>query len=129
VFRSRKAPNYDLTCFLCQQCAEKSLKACLQEAGLSIRRTHDLVLLLELLLPVYASLGLLRPAATILKEYAIEFRYPGKHADRVRATQALLHCDLIREAIARELRVTSPIRTKKLKRKSRSSAKGRKAKK
>ncbi len=50
--RARNSPNYDAACFHAQQCAEKYLKARLQEAGQYIPRTHDLVVLLNLLLPV-----------------------------------------------------------------------------
>ncbi len=32
--RARKDPNYDAACFHAQQCAEKYLKACLQEEDL-----------------------------------------------------------------------------------------------
>jgi HEPN domain-containing protein len=35
-------PNYDAVCFHTQQCAEKYLKAFLQEADITFRRTHDL---------------------------------------------------------------------------------------
>jgi len=41
--RVRDHPNYDLVCFLSQQCAEKYLKARLVEAGISFPKTHDLV--------------------------------------------------------------------------------------
>jgi HEPN domain-containing protein len=53
--RARKAPNYDAACFHAQQCAEKYLKARLQEASIPIPNTHDLVALLNLLLPVEPS--------------------------------------------------------------------------
>ena len=51
-------PNYDAVCFHAQQCAEKYLKAFLQEANVSFPRTHDLVDLLSLTLsnePTWAS--------------------------------------------------------------------------
>ena len=51
--RARKAPNYDGVCFHAQQCAEKYLKALLVEADLPFLRTHDLVVLLDQLLPLY----------------------------------------------------------------------------
>jgi HEPN domain-containing protein len=38
--------------FHAQQCVEKYFKARLEEAGLNVPRTHDLVALLQLLLPV-----------------------------------------------------------------------------
>ncbi len=39
-------PNYDAVCFHAQQCAEKYLKAQLQESGIRFGKTHDLTLLL-----------------------------------------------------------------------------------
>ena len=45
--RARKAPNYDAACFHAQQCAEKYLKALLQEANMPSGRTHNLIALLE----------------------------------------------------------------------------------
>jgi HEPN domain-containing protein len=50
--RARKLPNYDSACFHAQQCAEKYLKARLQEASFGFPLTHDLEVLLRLLLPL-----------------------------------------------------------------------------
>ena len=50
--RARKKPNYDAVCFHSQQCAEKYLKARLQEAEVVFGRTHDLLALLDLTLRV-----------------------------------------------------------------------------
>jgi len=50
--RRKKVPLHDATCFHCQQCAEKYLKARIEEQGLRIPKTHDLDALLTLLLPV-----------------------------------------------------------------------------
>jgi HEPN domain-containing protein len=50
--RVRKDPNYDGVCFHCQQSVEKYLKARLIEAGLSFARTHDLLVLHQLVLQV-----------------------------------------------------------------------------
>ncbi len=36
-------PNYDAVCFHAQQCAEKYLKALLQETQRPINRTHNLI--------------------------------------------------------------------------------------
>jgi HEPN domain-containing protein len=51
-YRARKYPNYDSTCFHAQQCAEKYLKARLDEAGHVFSKTHDLSLLLRLVLQI-----------------------------------------------------------------------------
>ena len=58
--RARKVPNYDAACFHAQQCAEKYLKARLQEEGIAFSRTHDLATLLDLLLPVEPSWAVMR---------------------------------------------------------------------
>jgi HEPN domain-containing protein len=42
-YRARKHPSYDATVFHAQQCAEKYLKARLEEAGIAFSRTHDLL--------------------------------------------------------------------------------------
>jgi HEPN domain-containing protein len=44
--RARKSPNFDSATFHAQQCAEKYLKARLQEAGVNFPHTHDLESLL-----------------------------------------------------------------------------------
>jgi HEPN domain-containing protein len=45
-YRARQRPNYDASCFHAQQCAEKYLKARLEEAGIAFGRTHNLTSLL-----------------------------------------------------------------------------------
>lgn len=48
--RARKNPGYDSACLHAQQCAEKYLKARLQEANIAFTKTHDLVKLLNMVL-------------------------------------------------------------------------------
>jgi HEPN domain-containing protein len=52
LIRARRKPNYDATCFHAQQCAEKYLKARLEEAGVVSGKTHDLSRLLSLVVRV-----------------------------------------------------------------------------
>ena len=73
--QARKAPNYDAACFHAQQCIEKYLKARLQEAEIHFGRTHDLVALLHLLLPVEPSWEPLRPNLHTLTTFAVGVRY------------------------------------------------------
>jgi len=47
-FRARKNPYYDGVCFHAQQCAEKYLKAFLQEHDQDIPKIHKLLDLLKL---------------------------------------------------------------------------------
>jgi HEPN domain-containing protein len=76
---------YDGVCFHCQQAAEKYLKALLQEAGLPIPRTHSLLTLQTLLLPLHPSLKSLRRGLNFLTRFAVEFRYPGHSATKRQA--------------------------------------------
>ena len=52
LVRRRRVPAWNATCFHCQQCAEKYLKARLQEANIPFPKTHSLVALLGLVLAV-----------------------------------------------------------------------------
>ena len=94
--RARTHPNYDAACFHAQQCAEKYLKACLQEAGIASGKTHDLVALIDLVAPGSA-LKALRPTLQALTAYAVTFRYPGCSADKQLAKEALRDCRQVRE--------------------------------
>ncbi len=96
--RARKSPNYDGVCFHAQQCAEKYLKALLIEADLPFLRTHDLVILLEQLLPLYPLWEVYRGDLAYLSEFAVSFRYPGESADRESALDARRRCRIFRHA-------------------------------
>ncbi len=97
--RARKSPNYDAACFHAQQCAEKYLKARLQEETTAFPRTHSLVALLDLLLPLEPTWELLRANLATLTSSAVEIRYPGEVAERVDAKEALRICQDIRERV------------------------------
>lgn len=84
-FRARQAPNFDGACYHSQQCAEKYLKAMLQEVVIAFPMTHDLEDLLGLLLPVEPNRQVLRPALQRLTYYAVVHRYPGRTATKVEA--------------------------------------------
>ena len=60
-----------------QQAVEKYLKGLLNERGQTVPRTHDLLDLVDLLLPSDQSLKALRSPAGRLTTYAVVFRYPG----------------------------------------------------
>ena len=82
--------------FHCQQCVEKYLKARLEEGGLNAPKTHDLVVLLQLVLPVEPLWASFAPALRRLNDYAVKFRYPGHVATRAEAKEALRVCRSIR---------------------------------
>ncbi len=75
--RARKSPNYDAVCFHAQQCAEKYLKAVLQENGKRIPKIHFLLELLAMILNFDGSYEFLKTDLEVLEEYAVRFRYPG----------------------------------------------------
>ncbi|OGP84972.1 MAG: hypothetical protein A2Z08_07915 [Deltaproteobacteria bacterium RBG_16_54_11] len=66
----------DTVCFHCQQAAEKLLKAYLIGNGLVPPLTHDLLLVLEQILPLNKEAEKLRDPLAILMPYAVEIRYP-----------------------------------------------------
>lgn len=102
-WRARKNPNYDVVCFLAQQCVEKYLKARLQVAGIDFERTHKLVRLLDGVLPVEPLWMWMRDSLAVLSEYAVVFRYPGECADKDVAADARKMCKEIRTAVRTSL--------------------------
>lgn len=103
--RARKHPNYDSACFHSQQCAEKYLKARLQEGGAPFKKTHDLVNLLNLVLPFEPAWNLLRPDLIILTAFAVDYRYPGTAATKSEAQDAVKRCRNVRTAVRRAFRL------------------------
>jgi len=95
-WRARKAPNYDAACFHAQQCAEKYLKALLQENGIAFGKTHDLVALYRLLLPADPSWATMHDDLDKLTAYAVDFRYPGAYATKENARDAVAICRAVR---------------------------------
>ena len=94
-YRARKSPNYDAACFHAQQCAEKYLKALLQEENIAFDKTHDLVKLLSLL-PTMIGLAALRGNLAMLSAAAVEYRYPGECAIRETAKESIATCESVR---------------------------------
>lgn len=96
-------PNYDATCFHAQQCIEKYLKARLQESGVAFGKTHDLSLLLDLILPVEPTWNVLRSELQALTVFAVAYRYPDDSADMDEAHEAMDSCRKIRQTIRKAL--------------------------
>jgi len=99
--RARKTPRYNLACNLAQQCAEKCLKARLEEAGVSFKKTHDLEELLNQILPAEPTWSVLQTDADYLNAFAVDYRYPGVNATRAMARDAVKSCRRIREVVRR----------------------------
>lgn len=99
--QAQNPPNHDLICYLAQQCAEKYLKARLQEANLCFPKTHNLPALPALVIPADSTWNMLQVALTKLDDYGVEFRYPGRDATTMDAQDAQQFCRIVREAARR----------------------------
>jgi HEPN domain-containing protein len=73
--KSEQIP-FDTVCFHCQQAAEKLLKSYLVGNGQEHPITHDLLLILEKILPLNSVAENLRDPLSILMPYSVEIRYP-----------------------------------------------------
>lgn len=101
--RARRRPNYDAVCFHAQQTAEKYLKAFLQENGADFPKTHSLIELLQLALPLDASFELQRDLLIRLERYAVRYRYPGESADLDEARAAFRSAQAMRRFVRQRL--------------------------
>ena len=88
-YRARKYPNYDSACFHAQQCVEKYFKAFLQKENIPFFKTHDLNVLLDLLLRFKPLWEVFRNDLKLLSVYAVEVRYPGEFATKEEAKQSI----------------------------------------
>lgn len=84
--------NFDDACYHAQQCAEKYLKAFLQEASVRFDRTTYLPTLLDRTLDYSPNWSILRPVLQVLADFRDEFRYPGCTATRDIAENARKIC-------------------------------------
>jgi len=102
IMRRRRHRILDAACFHGQQAAEKYLKAWLCEAGIAFPKTHDLVALLKLVLPLEPSWKRFLSTGHLLTDYAVDIRYPGDTATLAEARQCFKHC----KALRRDIRVS-----------------------
>lgn len=96
--KREREPLHDVVCFHCQQCAEKYLKALLVEQGAPVPRTHNLISVLTLLVPLHAELRSFRRGVDYLTRFAVDTRYPGDQATKRQAAAALRWMERIRTA-------------------------------
>ena len=101
--RVKNRPNYDAVCFHSQQCAEKYLKARLQEADTLFPRIHDLSVLLDLALPIEPTWETLRDDLDALTAFAVEYRYPGESAIESEARESVEACRRLRCIVRKAL--------------------------
>ena len=97
-YRARTHPSYSAAVFHAQQCVEKYLKVRLEEAAIPFGRTHDL-LVLHQLLPLESSWAVLQPLLIFLNPFAVAYRYPGMTATKADAKEALRNCREVRRVL------------------------------
>jgi HEPN domain-containing protein len=101
--RARKNPSYNGACFHSQQCAEKYLKARLEEDGIAFSRTHNLIALLALVLSVEPLWIALQPRLNALNVFAVDYRYPGASATKDEAKSAVKDAREVRRLVRQAL--------------------------
>jgi HEPN domain-containing protein len=91
---------FDTVCYHCQQCAEKYLKALLIYRSVDFPRTHDLIVLFNMLQKT-ESLHLRVQDVQPLNRYSIEARYPGdwEPIDEAEAQAAFEMARVVRGAV------------------------------
>lgn len=105
TLRGREAPIIDAVCFHSQQCAEKYLKAFLQEHRVRFERRHELISLLELCLTLDKDFESLRESLQSLEQYAVLIRYPGLTVPAEMAEQAFESASNIRDFLRDKLNI------------------------
>ena len=101
--RARKSPNFDAVCFHAQQCAEKYLKAVLQENDRRIPKIHFLLELLAMILDFDTSYEFLKADLEVLEDYSVRFRYPGHFAEKDEAKAAYAAAETVRKFVRQRL--------------------------
>lgn len=98
-----EAPIVDAVCFHSQQCAEKYVKAFLQENRIRFERRHELDPLLDLCVLVDAQFEVLRETLKGLERYAVMIRYPGWIVPVEMAEQAFESAGRVRDFVQKKL--------------------------
>lgn len=91
------------TCFHCQQCAEKLLKAALLAEGVDIPKIHELIVLSALLSEADRSWHWDDQLLDALTTGAVASRYPGYAMTREDADQAIAATAELRHALLQQL--------------------------
>lgn len=94
---------WHVVCFLAQQCAEKYLKAFLEEHNITFRKIHDLVVLLNSSGGLVPELDSLRPQLARLSTFGIATRYPSVRADQRAAESAMKTAEEVRDVMRAKL--------------------------
>ncbi len=96
-------PVLEAVCFHAQQCAQKYLKALLQEHEIHVPRLHDLVILAQHSAPLLPQLAEREVGLAELNAYAVEIRYPGSSVEQIHAEAAVQIAEAVRRLIPQAL--------------------------
>lgn len=99
----RKRPLAYSACFHAQQCAEKYLKALLVAKGLVFPKTHDLLVLRDLIEKSGVTIAVEAKQLQILSDYAVWTRYPGEDPTVEDAREAMAIAKSVRHFARRLL--------------------------
>jgi HEPN domain-containing protein len=98
MFKDVHPKEIEISCYHAQQCAEKSLKACLIAMGTNPPYIHDLVELISLCAAQETSFSMLQPYCVSLNPYGVQVRYPNELAvDDSITAQAIDYAEKILE--------------------------------
>lgn len=96
-------------CFHAQQCAEKYLKAWLEENNIPVPRTHNLEELLDLILPTIPSWHSWKSDLAVLSKHAVDTRFVGQSPTAADAEYAMRICEKVRQAVRKELELPKKV--------------------
>jgi HEPN domain-containing protein len=82
----------------------------MEELGIQVPRTHNLIDILRLREPYHSSLRRFRRGLDFLTRFAVETRYPGENATKRQARAALRWAGKVREACRTVLKPRPPWR-------------------
>ena len=94
----------EIICYLCQQSAEKALKAILVENAIPVQKTHDLTVIQKLLVPAIDT-TIINKECALLTNYATitRYPYPSMQIEESETNIALLYAATIRDFVHRIL--------------------------
>lgn len=88
IYKEGLAGLEDSFCYMCQQAAEKLLKAFIIKNEKSVPRSHELLYLLGICKKYDAAILALTDALTVLNEYSVSARYPSDFEDKRNVEEA-----------------------------------------
>lgn len=101
--RAEDSPNLDAVCFHAQQCVEKLMKGLLIHLGTVPSKTHDLVVLDQLLSATHANWSWSTHELRFVSRAAVVYRYPGESADREDAALSLRLAEKMKDRLLSSL--------------------------